>query len=202
MEFKLVINKILHLFEIRRIQTNKKVVYLTFDDGPEGDITDWVLDELKKYQAKATFFCKGENVLRNDRLYNRIVSEGHAIGNHTYHHINAFEKSAKEYVDDVELANGILKTNLFRPPWGALTLSSFLNLVRRYRIIYWSLLSGDTEFDQLNLEQNMQKMYSKTRPGEIVLFHSCKRHENETRQILPIYLEWLDKNGYECKPIK
>lgn len=198
MEIKLIINKFLHLFEVTHICEKNKNVYLTFDDGPEGEVTEWILDELKKYNAKATFFCKGENAERNPELLQRIINEGHAVGNHTYSHISSFEASTDVYVSDVEKANRILNTHLFRPPWGALCIGAFLKLTRKYKIIYWSLMSGDTFFDKLNLQENMQRLYNQTKCGEIVLFHSCARHEKETRKILPLYLSWLQSNGYKC----
>ena len=201
--YKIYINKLLHLFEVVRIKTKDKVVYLTFDDGPEDSITDWILDLLTVYGYKATFFCKGENALLNKVQLNRIISEGHAVGNHTFSHIKSFDCDSKQYLIDIEKANDVLNTHLFRPPWGALTLSAYFYLIRRkYKIIYWSLMSGDTDFDSMRLESNMQRLYTKTQPGDIVLFDSCKRHEKETRQILPLYLEWLKNNGYKCEILK
>lgn len=197
MSIKVFINKFLHLFEVMRVKTNERVVFLTFDDGPEGEITDWVLDMLKTYGFKATFFCKGEKAVENSEQLRRIIKEGHTIGNHTYSHINSFDTLTSEYVADVENANEVLHTILFRPPWGALTISAFLKLRKNYKIVYWNLISGDTEMDKLDLDSNMQRLYSNTRSGDIVLFHSCVRHEKETRLILPLYLEWLRNNGYK-----
>lgn len=197
MDIKLIINKCLHLFEETRIRTRDRVVYLTFDDGPEGDITDWVLDILKKYDSKATFFCKGENAEINKEQLVRIIADGHALGNHTFSHINSFETPTRSYLEDVEKADNVLHTVLFRPPWGSLTLFAFLRLRKKYKIVYWSLISGDTEMEKLVLDSNMQRLYNKTQPGDIVLFHSCIKHENETKRILPLYLEWLKQNGYK-----
>ena len=202
MDIKLIINKFLHLFEETRIRTRDRVVYLTFDDGPEGDITDWVLDLLNKYDAKATFFCKGENAFINKEQLVRIIDAGHALGNHTFSHINSFKTPTQNYLEDVEKADNVLHTVLFRPPWGSLTLSAFLRLRNKYKIVYWSLISGDTYMDKLDLDSNMQRLYRETRLGDIVLFHSCVRHENETKLILPLYLEWLNQNGYKTSVLE
>jgi len=199
MNVKIIINKVLHLFQVRRIHTDRKVVYLTFDDGPEGEITDYVLDILRKYNAKATFFCKGKNVDDNKEQYQRILMEGHAVGNHTYNHINSFLISTKDYVDNVLKASHIVNSHLFRPPYGSMTLWTYLKLCSRFKIIYWSLMSGDTEGESLNLEECMNRLKNKTRRGDIILFHSCYIHENETRKILPEYLEWLSENKYNCE---
>ena len=196
------INKALHLFEVMRIKTKEKVVYLTFDDGPEEGITEFVLDELTKYDFKATFFCRGDNAVRSPVLLERIKSEGHAVGNHTYSHIKGFDTPSGHYVEDVNRANEVLKTHLFRPPWGAVTLSQFLKLKRHYKIIYWSLMSGDTEGDKFVPEKAFNKLKNKTQKGDVVLFHFCKKHENETKQILPVYLQWLNDNGYISRAIE
>ncbi len=195
-KIRLFINRFLHLFEVRRIKTTGKVVYLTFDDGPEEGITEFVLNQLKRYNFKATFFCKGENAEKHPELFSCIVKEGHAIGNHTYSHINGFENRCLDYVADVEKANQVLNTHFFRPPWGAVRLCQFIKLRRKYKIVYWSLLSGDTLLDNLNVENNFNRLKRVTRKGDVVLFHFCKRHEKETQIILPAYLDWLNENGF------
>lgn len=197
MTFKQLINKALHLIEIRRIKTKEKIVYLTFDDAPEGEITIFVLEQLAKYNAKATFFCRGDYAEKNPILLKKILDEGHSIGNHTYSHIHSLKVSDKDYINDVERANKVLKTHLFRPPWGVLSFFSYCKLVSKgYKIIYWSLVSGDTEKEKFNLMFSLNSMKNKTIPGDIVLFHSVLKHEKETRQILPLYLDWLYNNGY------
>lgn len=194
---KIYINKILHLFGLIRVKTDKKQVYLTFDDGPEGDITDFVLNELEKYKAKATFFCKGENVVKNPEQYQKILSRGHSVGNHTYSHLNSFKVSTREYLNDVNKAAAVIDSKYFRPPHGSLTFKCFLHLFRKYKIIHWSLISGDTELGSLDLKTTLERLKKKTKAGDIVLFHSCNLHSKETKLILPRYLEWLYSNGYK-----
>ena len=196
---KIYINKFLHLFEVMRVSTNDKVVYLTFDDGPEKGITEFVVSCLDKYAYKATFFCKGENAINNKEQYSMLLEGGHSIGNHTYSHINGFDYDSTSYLSDVDKADRILNTHLFRPPWGSITLSQFLKIRKRYRIIYWSLLSGDTLFDKLDVNTNLERLKTTTRKGDVILFHCCKKHEKETKLILPTYLDWLFENGFQSK---
>ena len=197
----LFINRVLHLFEVRRIKTKENIVFLTFDDGPEPEITEFVLDELRKYQLKATFFCRGDNAEKHPVLLQHIVDEGHALGNHTYSHIKSVKIPTTEYVEDVERADKLLHTHLFRPPWGCITLPVFMRLCRKYKIVYWSLESGDTELERFNKSQALHRLLKRTRSGDVVLFHCCQRHEKETRQLLPEYLKWLSANGYTSKSI-
>lgn len=197
----LLVNRMLHLFEIRRIKTNEKVVYLTFDDGPEPGITEFVLGELRKHNAKATFYCRGDNAEKHPELMKVIKNDGHALGNHTYSHIKSFDCSTTEYFEDVERANDVLKAHLFRPPWGALTLSTFIRLRKKYKIVYWSLISGDATCERFNYNRSME-MLKTTRKGDVVLLHNCLRHADATRQLLPVYLDWLENQGFVLKSME
>jgi len=195
-----VINKFLKIFQESRGKERGKTVYLTFDDGPEPEITEYVLEQLARYKFKATFFCRGDNAENNPELLQAIRTEGHAIGNHTYSHLHSFKVRSRVYVTDVKHANDVIgDTILFRPPWGSLTLATFWKLRKHYKFIYWSLNSGDTELNKFNLKNNLDNLKSNTKEGDIVLFHFCHRHESETRQILPMYLNWLNEQGYKGK---
>lgn len=196
-----ITNRVLKIFEISRITTTGKQIFITFDDGPEGGITEFVLETLDKYGFKATFFCRGDNAEKNQDLLEDIRRRGHILGNHTYSHIHGFTTPSEMYIDDVEKANSILRTLLFRPPWGCLSLSEFIKLRKKYKIIYWSLESGDTEREKFDLAVNLGRLQSLTKPGDIVLFHCCQRHEKETRQILPLYCGWLKENGWKSEKI-
>lgn len=198
---KIYINKFLHLFEVMRKKTSSKIIYLTFDDGPDPGITNFIIGELNKYNYKATFFCLGKNAEKYPNLIHMIRKEGHRIGNHTYSHLNSFKTSSIEYLEDVNKADVILKTNLFRPPWGCLTIHSFLSLWRNYKVIYWSLSSGDSKLEKFNLDKEFTRIQKCTKKGDIVLFHFCKLHESETKRILPKYLEWLQVEGYISHPL-
>lgn len=199
--YKKIINNCLKKFELKTIHTKGKEVYLTYDDGPEPGITEFVLNELSKYGFKATFFCRGDNAERHPDLLKRLREEGHAIGNHTYSHLHAYETLAKTYMEDVKHADEILHTNLFRPPHGSLTLKTWY-LLRGRKIVYWALNSGDSEREKFNFGHAINKLKTNTHSGDVVLFHFCHRHENETKQILPAYLKWLSDNGYEGKALE
>lgn len=187
----------IRLLSLRKLKDNrsfnKGAVYLTFDDGPEPGITEFILDELKKYNAKATFFCKGENCIKYPELYKRIIEEGHTVANHTFSHINGWDTPHKDYIKDVEKCELSTKSHLFRPPWGKLTFKQYWRLSKKYRIVLWDIASGDTGLAHFNLEESLQSLKMNTSKGKIVLFHFCKRHENETKQILPLYLQFLNE---------
>lgn len=199
--YKKVINKLLRFFELKSVLTNERVVYLTFDDGPEPDITEFVLDELNKYDFKATFFCRGDNAEKYPRLLAMINSGGHAIGNHTYSHLHAYRVPTKAYIDEVYKADSLLHTQLFRPPHGCLTIRTWCKL-RNRTIVFWSLNSGDSAMEKFNYDQSINSLKSATKAGDIVLFHFCHKHEKETRLLLPAYIKWLVENGYKCSVIK
>lgn len=196
--FKKVINKILRQTEIKVIPSEEKSVFLTFDDGPEPGITEFVLDELDKYNFKATFFCRGDNAEVHPKLMEMIREKGHAIGNHTYGHLHAYNVSTKTYINNVTKADAILHTSLFRPPHGSLTFKTWWKLKNR-RIVFWSLNSEDSTMECFEYEHAIENLKSNTKAGDVVLFHFCHKHERETRQLLPVYLKWLSDNEYQCR---
>lgn len=198
---KKVINKLLMKTTVSHLPANNKTVYLTFDDGPEPGITEFVLNELQKYDYKATFFCTGENVEKYPELIERIVNEGHALGNHTFSHIKAYDLGAKDFVKDVERANEVIHTHLFRPPNGCLTLGAWLRLRRHYKIIYWTIGSGDWCKGTFDYETSM-KLLKTTKAGDIILFHFSNNLEEGTRRLLPDYFEWMGKNRFISETIK
>ena len=179
------------------VKPQDNTIYLTFDDGPEPDITEFVLDELKRYNFKATFFCRGDNAEKQPSLLQRIKDEGHTIANHTYSHLHAFDVSAKKYAADVDKANNILHTNVFRPPHGSLTLGSWLRIQKANHIYFWSLNSGDSDMEKYDYNRSIEILKNRTKAGDIVLFHFCHKHERETMELLPEYLRWLKINGYK-----
>lgn len=199
---KKIINRFLKFFMISRIRTTEKVVYLTFDDGPEPGITEFILNELNKYGFYATFFCCGKNVQQNPTLYNKIILNKHSVGSHTYNHLDGFKTPSKEYLDDEEKSSKILgNTILFRPPWACISISSFLKLKKERKIIYWSLISQDANLHTFNCKDALEYMIKRTKPGDIVLFHFSNEHESRTKQILPLYCKWLFDNDYTSKKL-
>lgn len=195
-------NYFLKKAQISSVNVSSSVVFLTFDDGPEPGIAEFVLDELGKYGYKATFFCRGDNAEKYPHLMERIRREQHAIGNHTFSHLHAYDSSTSEYIKDVMRADEVLHTTLMRPPHGSLTLRTWIKLRNRFSIFFWSLNSGDSDLKHFNFDRSISTLCSQTKPGDIVLFHFCHRHENETRKLLPAYLKWLYDNGYKSLALK
>ena len=198
--FKKAVNYFLRRTWVSRIKTAGKEIFLTFDDGPEPGITEFVLDELKRYHFKATFFCKGSAVKKYPELYRRILAEGHAVGNHTWSHIPAYLAAGQEYVEDVSRAGRLIPSKLFRPPNGCLTFLIWLALRKKYKIIYWTIGSGDWCKENLNVEKCLQNL-TRTQAGDIILFHFSLDLETGTRQLLPPYLDWLHQNGFYSEAI-
>ena len=187
------------------IQTKEKHIYLSFDDGPHPQATPFVLDELKKYGAKATFFCIGKNVVAYPEVYRRILDEGHSVGNHTYNHLNGWKSSDESYTSDIALAANYIDTNLFRPPYGRITSFQAKNIHRamkidKARIIMWSVLSGD--FDRsLTAERCMQNVILNSDKGSIIVFHDSEKAFPVLKEILPGILQFFNKEGYKCSKI-
>jgi len=184
--------------------TGSDKVYLTFDDGPHPEHTPWVLDELKKHNAKATFFCIGKNVETYPEIYKRILEEGHRVGNHTYTHLNGWKGDDRGYLEDVMQAAEVIDSSLFRPPYGR--LSGFREKTLReskakYRIIMWSVLSGD--FDPaITKEQCLNNVILKTKKGNIVVFHDSDKAAEKMKYALSGLLVMLAGKGIQAGVIE
>lgn len=182
---------------IWRFSVSAKMLFITFDDGPVPFITPWILDTLKSYGAKATFFCVGENVTRYPEIYHRILSEGHTAGNHTYNHLNGWKTRTAAYLDNITKCSAVVKSNLFRPPYGKLKRkqirSSYLH--DNYRIIMWDVLSYD--YDQkVSPEKCLQNVLKYAREGSVIVFHDNIKAEKNLRYTLPQVLEYYSKKGF------
>ena len=183
--------------------TIEKKIFLTFDDGPHPIATPFVLDELKKFNARATFFCIGKNVEQHFDLYKRIVDEGHAVGNHTQHHLNGWKNDDKKYLDDIFEAKKHVDSNLFRPPYGRIKkfqLSQLLLPKYQMKTIMWSVLSGD--FDQtISKEQCCKNVIQKSTSGDIIVFHDSEKAFENMRFTLPKVLQHFSEEGYQFDKI-
>ena len=188
---------------IWEMDVNKKEIYLTFDDGPHLTITNFVLDELKKYNALATFFCIGNNALKYPEVYQRILTEGHAVGNHTQQHLNGYKTSDKVYVNDILEASKNIKSNLFRPPYGrikAFQAKVITTLARPYKIIMWTLLSGD--FDtSITPERCFENVAFKISNGSIIVFHDSEKAADRMMYALPKLLKKFSEMGFSFKKL-
>ena len=187
-----------------QIPTKEKVLYLSFDDGPHPVATPFVLDELKKYDAKATFFCIGKNVDGYPQLYRRILLEGHRTGNHTYDHLNGWKVDDKRYLENIRDAARLIDSDLFRPPYGR--ISAFQSSLLRsdpfnYKIIMWQVLSAD--FDRaLTADRCARYVIRDARPGSIVVFHDSEKAFDRLRGALPAVLEHFSGLGYRFEAIR
>ena len=185
------------------IKTDEKIIYLTFDDGPHPEATPFVLEELKKYNAKATFFCIGKNVAEFYDIYRNILAEGHGVGNHTYNHLNGWRTGDKEYMDDIFKAKKIIDSNLFRPPYGRIKRFQLKQLEgRRFdmRTIMWTVLSGD--FDEMvTPDECYHTVIKHVDKGSIVVFHDSEKAFPRLRSVLPRALQYFSEKGYSFEKI-
>lgn len=181
-----------------RFSSAEKRVWLTFDDGPIPEVTPWVLDTLDRYGVKATFFMVGENARRHPDLLEEVIRRGHTVGNHTYHHLSGAKVTTRRYLRDIEEADAILHTPLFRPPHGWLRPRQTLLLRRRYKVVMYDLVTRD--YSRLltadDVVDNVRRM---TRPGSIIVFHDSLKSWPRLREALPRCLEWLLAEGFSIE---
>jgi peptidoglycan/xylan/chitin deacetylase (PgdA/CDA1 family) len=175
--------------------TNEKILYLTFDDGPTPEVTSSVLDLLSLHNAKATFFCIGENVKKHPTLYNRIKAEGHAIGNHTNTHPNSWKVKYDFYLKDVEEARKVIDSNLFRPPYGKLTPRTLFALRNKYQIIMWDVISCDFD-ERISAEQVERNVIDNVSNGSIIVFHDSVKAAPRMLEVLPAILKHYTELGF------
>jgi len=190
-----------------RKPAREKVIYLTFDDGPMPGVTEYALDTLKEFDARATFFCVGDNVRKHPGVFRKIISSGHAVGNHTFNHLNGWKTGDREYVQNVRLCeNEIVKAGgrapaLFRPPYGRIRFSQIRELKNRCQIVMWHVLTKDYD-RSIPVEVCLQKSIAVTRPGSIVVFHDRLKNEDRLRAMLPGYLRHFAEKGYRFESLE
>lgn len=179
---------------------NQPALYLTFDDGPVPEVTPIVLDILKQYNAKATFFCVGDNVRKYPELFERLKAEGHSVGNHTFSHLNGHHTDNKKWYEDIEKGQELIGTNLLRPPYGRISYRQVKYLREKYRIIMWSVLTGDYDH-RLTKDQVLNNALKYTRDGSIIVFHDSIKASERMLYALPKVLEHFKNNNYQFKAI-
>ncbi|MEO8819720.1 MAG: polysaccharide deacetylase family protein [Ginsengibacter sp.] len=188
---------------IWRIDTDEKILYLTFDDGPHPEATSFVLDELKKYNAKATFFCVGQNIKENFSVYQRLINEGHKPGNHTYNHLNGWKTNDKIYVENIAKAAKIIDSDLFRPPYGRITsfqMKAISGEKLNLKTIMWDVLSGD--FDaSVNGENCYLNVINNAKPGSIIVFHDSLKSFATLQYAVPKVLAYYAERRYQFKTL-
>lgn len=194
---------------IWRLPGDSKTLYLTFDDGPVGGPTDFVLEALRKYKAKATFFCIGNNIQKHPAVFKKIWKDGHIIGNHTFNHISGWQTGAKDYWNNIRQCEQEIKSHtleggngikFFRPPYGRITRSQIHMISDHYKIIMWDVLAVDFS-KSLSPESCLKNTISAARPGSIVIFHDSFKAERNLTFALPRFIEHFSEKGFVFKVI-
>ncbi len=203
-----------------KVNTKEKILYFSFDDGPIAEITPYVLDELKRWNAKATFFCIGKNIEANPEIFQRIINEGHSIGNHTYDHLNGWNVSDEIYFENIEKCRTVMSDvrspkseantkdcfvldptsdnghpTLFRPPYGKLKPSQYSKLKREYKLVMWDVLSFDFDL-KMEEEKVLQNVFKNAEPGSIVVMHDSLKAKPKVEYALPKILEYFTLKGF------
>lgn len=178
-----------------RIPTDEKQIFLTFDDGPIPEVTPWVLDQLEKYNAKASFFCVGDNIRKYPEIFQQVRDAGHTIGNHTMNHLNGWVTENLTYFHNIRQGASQANTSLFRPPYGRVTPKQTQFLLRHYRIVMWDVLSGDFDTN-ISPDQVLKNVVQNVAPGSIVVFHDSVKSQERLEYALPKVLEHFTALGY------
>jgi peptidoglycan/xylan/chitin deacetylase (PgdA/CDA1 family) len=181
--------------------SKEKILYLTFDDGPTPKITDWVLNKLEQYNAKATFFCVGENLTKYPEISKKITANLHTIGNHTNNHLNGFKTNTSTYLNNLQFSNSTQTSKLFRPPYGKIKFSQAKKIRQKgYKIIMWDVLSADFD-NTITPQECLRNVIENASNGSIVVFHDSVKANEKLQFVLPKILEYYSKKGYSFKAI-
>ena len=215
------VKKLLRNF-IWEVPNSNNTIYLTFDDGPIPEVTEWILDILKKEKIKATFFCIGDNIQKHPTIYQRILNEGHKTGNHTFNHLNGWETKTKNYIENVKLCETEIKkfqilnskfqnlkiqksdsqlptpnSQLFRPPFGKMTLKQSKKIKKLgYKIVMWDVLSYDFK-PTITAEKCKENVLKNTTAGSIIVFHDSLKAEKTLKKVLPEIIQELKNKGFQ-----
>lgn len=177
-----------------------KAIYLSFDDGPTEENTVWILHQLEKYNAKASFFCLGKNVVMHQHLLDYMLCEGHSVGNHTYNHLNAWKTSKEKYLADIAACEKIFHAKLFRPPYGKLRPGIRTEILENYQIIMWDVMSYD--FDQkISTEDCYNNVVKNAKEGSIIVFHDSVKAQKNMRAVLPKVLAHFSDLGFQFRAL-
>lgn len=184
-----------------KIPTDRKELFLTFDDGPIPEVTPLVLDLLDEYEARATFFCVGDNVRKHPDVYNEVLSRGHAVGNHTFNHLQGWKTGLEEYYLNVDKCRELVDSHLFRPPHGQVTPKIARDLGKQYKLIMWSVLTRDYD-RELNPDKCLQISLKGIFPGSVIVFHDSLKARRNMEYALPRFLEESKRRGYTFSVIR
>ena len=179
-----------------KIPSKERTVYLTFDDGPTKEVTSSLLDLLNKEKVKATFFCVGKNVEKHPDLFQEIKLQGHGVGNHSNTHINGWRTNKQQYLEDIDAADKLINSGLFRPPYGKLNWSSKKALIKKYKIIMWDVAGGDFDI-RLSVEKVIENVTHNVKPGSIVVLHDNQKFKATILSALPVIIKELKAAHYD-----
>ena len=181
------------------VSNTKNKIYLTFDDGPIPEITEWVLEELKKHDAKATFFCIGHNIEKYPKIFEKVINEGHSVGNHTFNHLNGWKTSTEKYLENTKLCEASisnLQSKIFRPPYGKIKTSQAKKLRQLgYKIIMWDVLSADYD-TAISPEKCLENVLKNVTSGSIIVFHDSIKAFPNLEYTLPKALKYWAAKGF------
>ena len=181
-----------------RMDKNERAVYLTFDDGPIPEATPFILKTLAEFGVHATFFMVGDNVRKHPELYDQIVAAGHQVGNHTFNHWGGFKHTTRSYSENVQKANDLIHSHLFRPPHGWMRWEQYFWVGRKYRIVMWDLVTRDYS-KRMSADDIVANVKRYARNGSIITFHDSLKSIDKLHYALPESLRWLKEQGYEFK---
>jgi len=195
---------------LSRVAT-EKTLFLSFDDGPIPEVTPWVLEQLDKYSAKATFFCIGDNIRKHPEIFKKIKDKGHAVGNHTFNHLNGWKTSTSDYLENFRKTEQIIESKLektlsseeklFRPPYGKIKNKQAAKITNlNYRIVMWDVITGDYD-KNYDAEKCLENTLNLIRAGSIIVFHDSLKAENNLKYILPKLLEEYSQKAWKFKTL-
>lgn len=187
----------------RKNTNGEKILYLTFDDGPHETATPFALEQLKRFEAKATFFCIGKNVAGHSNIYQQILEDGHSAGNHTFNHLNGWKTDTAGYLENIRAAQKLISSNLFRPPYGRMKKEQekiFLQENPGHQIVMWDILSGD--FDtRISGQKCRDNVLKNAESGSVIVFHDSAKAFDRMKVALPATLEYFSKAGYTFRSL-
>ncbi len=185
---------------VHSIPNTEKKIYLTFDDGPTPDITEFTLETLDTYGAKASFFCIGKNVIEHPTLYQKLITNGHTVANHTFNHLNGLKTNTELYLKNVYDAKEIIKSDLFRPPYGQIKYRQLRLLKKNFKIVMFDVLAGD--FDQhISPEQCLKNVLKHATIGSIIVLHDSIKAAKNLQYVLPRFLNFCQEQSWVCAPL-
>ena len=192
--------KLFYCKALSRKKDRPKTLYLSFDDGPNPLVTEKVLEILKKYKAKASFFCKGKNADLYPEIFNKVKAEGHTIGNHSYTHLDAFKHKNKKWLSDVLRKSPVSEAYYFRPPYGHIFPWQYRVLRKKYKLVFWDVMVYDFRTDY-SLKKIKKIIFNKVRDGSIIVFHDNIASSQKMLPALEFTLEYYTKRGYKFEKL-